>query len=334
MDSLDILREIGIREIARRTHIEPQIISMIIDKDFDGLCKYNADGYIKIIVREFDIDMSEWLSEYAQAKALQKSQRTCCVVDKIPPITNSAEKTNSKSGFGFFGIIVIIAIVVAFYLFADRLGFYNLINPMGDKNNSISYSSESEVAQASKNIQAVTKDALESEPESDLKVADNTVIELSKSEGDLDISQKTLSLANDKNNTTDFIFESEKNNTVLDNKDLELDSKTTKKNNDDDNVVQKNDKATLKTVKKVWVGIINLKTKSKKSYSDPAGTEYVLDLNIPQLVVAGNGNITISVNNNIQKYDPNMAARFAIKDGMIKKITYDEFVRLNGGKVW
>ena len=51
MNELENLRQIGLKEVARKTHIEPEYLNYIIDKNYEKLTRFNAKGYIKILQR-------------------------------------------------------------------------------------------------------------------------------------------------------------------------------------------------------------------------------------------------------------------------------------------
>ncbi|MBF0985380.1 MAG: hypothetical protein HXK63_09615, partial [Campylobacter sp.] len=66
---LDKLKSMDLIEIARTTRIDAQNLEYIINKDFEKLANFNVKGYIKILEREFGLDLSDWLSEFESAKA-------------------------------------------------------------------------------------------------------------------------------------------------------------------------------------------------------------------------------------------------------------------------
>jgi len=65
---LDKLKSMDLIEIARTTRIDAQNLEYIINKDFEKLANFNVKGYIKILEREFGLDLSDWLSEFEVAK--------------------------------------------------------------------------------------------------------------------------------------------------------------------------------------------------------------------------------------------------------------------------
>lgn len=338
MNSIETLRQIGVKEVARRTHIEPQIIELILDKNYEALAKYNAGGHIKIIVREFDVDMSEWLSEYALAVPDSCVAKSCGAVDKIPPFTDSADRDARPAGRGLMWLGVIIILIAGFvYFFGEKVGLDKLIQDLQNSQKSaISFSSE-QVEQAKRSIDE--NDETKPVATQDKPEAKTT----SQNESNIDNTNAAAEPAKDKNEPA-LAPENTQNKEVEQNSqpanepavEVKQDNKTQQEQEikQDKEPVLTAKTATLKTIKKVWVGVINLKTKTKKSYDAPANKEFELDLNTPQLIVAGNGNVSLTVGDKKQSFSPSGAVRLLAKDGKIKQISYDEFVSLNGGKSW
>ena len=84
--------------------------------------------------------------------------------------------------------------------------------------------------------------------------------------------------------------------------------------------------------KNLWVGIKNLSDMSKRSFS----TKEPFDVNLSgdRLVVTGHGQLRLSYGEHNESYNLKEALRFHIKDGQIKKLEYDEYIKLNKGQAW
>ena len=63
-ETLSKLKKVGIKAIAQKTLMTEQSIKSILNKDFQSLQKTKAIGFIKIIEREYKVDLSEWIEEY------------------------------------------------------------------------------------------------------------------------------------------------------------------------------------------------------------------------------------------------------------------------------
>jgi len=109
------------------------------------------------------------------------------------------------------------------------------------------------------------------------------------------------------------------------------DVNTTKK------TVQKKEKAVQKSFKivarsKVWMGYIDLKT--NKKYQKIFTGEFDLDPNKEWLLIFGHGYIDVITDAEQKKFHLKKKLRLFYKDGRVKKVTSDEFKKLNRGNAW
>lgn len=54
------LRAIGVEAISRQTHISPANVSKLLNEEFDSFSPVQLKGFITIIEREYDIDLTPW----------------------------------------------------------------------------------------------------------------------------------------------------------------------------------------------------------------------------------------------------------------------------------
>lgn len=83
---------------------------------------------------------------------------------------------------------------------------------------------------------------------------------------------------------------------------------------------------------RLWVGYIDLKT--YKKYQKIITDELVLDAQKDWILVCGHGDLNIEVNSEIQEFKTKKNLRFSYVDGVLQKITYNEFKNLNRGNEW
>lgn len=96
-------------------------------------------------------------------------------------------------------------------------------------------------------------------------------------------------------------------------------------------------KAVTKSLKiiarsKVWMGYIDVAT--NKKYQKTFEGEFDLDPNKEWLLIFGHGYIDVIINSEKTKFQSKRTLRLLYKDGTLKKITLDEFKRLNRGNAW
>jgi hypothetical protein len=58
------LEDIGLREVSRKTYIELNYLKLMAAKDFSKLQRIKTLGFVKILQREYGVDMSEWVAEF------------------------------------------------------------------------------------------------------------------------------------------------------------------------------------------------------------------------------------------------------------------------------
>ena len=158
MNDISLLKELGLSEVARRTHIEAEYLGYIADKNFEKLARFNVKGFVKILERELDIDFTSWMREYEAFIAEHESElkhKTITISPKIPAYTAS-EKSSYGGMLG--GIITICAIGALIYFFEPQKYIGDLSSFFEDKNKSVTYSDTNIVQQATKNLDSI-KDA-------------------------------------------------------------------------------------------------------------------------------------------------------------------------------
>lgn len=70
MADFDKLKQMDIEEVHRKTRITLVRLHDILDKKFDSIDPTRAHGFIKILERELQLDLSEWVKEYDEYKQI------------------------------------------------------------------------------------------------------------------------------------------------------------------------------------------------------------------------------------------------------------------------
>ena len=60
MDDFSVLEEIGLKEVSNKTHIEVKYLEYIINSKFDKLNRSTTVGFVKILSREYKLDLTDW----------------------------------------------------------------------------------------------------------------------------------------------------------------------------------------------------------------------------------------------------------------------------------
>ena len=311
MNELENLKEIGIKEISRKTHIEPTFLQYIFDKNFEKLSRLNMRGYAKILQREYGVDLSELLAEYdafMQENTPDDSHKTK-VSPKIASYTPD-DITNQRqgSGSGFFFWIIILAIITGGAYYFDAYKYVqNFIASLNEDNTSVSYSQSSIVNEVKKNI-----------------IDTNVTISQNTPKIDANASSVKISAPDEQNVTV--------SPASVDQNALKPSMAAQPAPKVEQNVTKPLNEAIITPKQRVWIGIINLENGQKTSSDTSKSVNINLDQR--QLVVCGNGNIELKIGDKVTKYNPSRPARFLVENGDMKFLTYDEFVEMNKGKSW
>lgn len=311
MNELENLKEIGIKEISRKTHIEPTFLQYIFDKNFEKLSRLNIRGYAKILQREYGVDLSELLAEYdafMQENTPDDSHKTK-VSPKIASYTPD-DITNQRQGggSGFFFWIIILAIIGGGAYYFDAYKYVqNFIATLNEDNTSVSYSQSSIVNEVKKNI-----------------IDTNVTISQNIPKIDANASSVKISAPAEQNVTV--------SPASVDQNALKPSMAAQPAPKVEQNVTKPLNEAVITPKQRVWIGIINLENGQKTSSDTSKSVNINLDQR--QLVVCGNGNIELKIGDKVTKYNPSRPARFLVENGDMKFLTYDEFVEMNKGKSW
>ncbi|WP_103608553.1 phosphatidylglycerophosphate synthase [Campylobacter concisus] len=311
MSELENLKEIGIKEISRKTHIEPTFLQYIFDKNFEKLSRLNMRGYAKILQREYGVDLSELLAEYdafMQENTPDDSHKTK-VSPKIASYTPD-DITNQRQGggSGFFFWVIILAIIGGGAYYFDAYKYVqNFIASLNEDNTSVSYSQSSIINEVKKNI-----------------IDTNVTITQNAPKIEANASSVKISAPAEQNVTV--------SPASVDQNALKPSMAAQPAPKVEQNVTKPLNEAIITPKQRVWIGIINLENGQKTSSDTSKSVNINLDQR--QLVVCGNGNIELKIGDKVTKYNPSRPARFLVENGDMKFLTYDEFVEMNKGKSW
>jgi hypothetical protein len=137
--SIERLEDIGLREVSRRTYIELSYLKLMANKEFSRLQPVKTLGFIRIIRREYGINMDDWLKEfeeYCKTNDQGKSKNK-----KTDDVLESRKNVNqNKKTYVFLAILFLVIFTLFAYNFTKGRGYIKstIIN------SNISYYDESE----------------------------------------------------------------------------------------------------------------------------------------------------------------------------------------------
>ncbi|MDR0761915.1 MAG: hypothetical protein LBF13_02560 [Campylobacteraceae bacterium] len=122
MDSIKALEKIGLREVSRKTYIELSYLKLMADRDFAKLHRIKTLGFVKIIKREYGIDMSDWVAEF---ETYLEEQTENSEVEKEDSLTSQKWHINGqKRLYVIIAVLVLIVITTVFYLLLKARAVY------------------------------------------------------------------------------------------------------------------------------------------------------------------------------------------------------------------
>ncbi|MDR1614130.1 MAG: hypothetical protein LBS26_01020 [Campylobacteraceae bacterium] len=298
MDSIKALEKIGLREVSRRTYIELSYLKLMADRDFAKLHRIKTLGFVKIIKREYGIDMSDWVAEFEAY--LQESEKK--TKEKKEYVSLPAESwykkirvymNRQKRIYAITGILFLIIITAVFYaLLKVRVTYI--------EDTSSSVYQNIMIADTALQING-TENTTENSTANNQTAENVTIASETTQPNQADISP-TVSV-----NTQPPVAVTPKRT-----------SKAV---------------ASISPNIEIWVGIIDLTTFNRSTYLQ--GWDIKLDTSKEQIIVTGHGDFRLKVEGESIKYfNPQEMVYLHVKDGAVLQINEEEFMQLNRGRNW
>lgn len=288
------LLDFDIKEVQRQTKIPLEYLEAIYAKNYDILKDTNLKAYLRILSREFNIDLDGYLEDFENYCSENSSDDSKIQVN--PRLTGYVAK-ESKSSFGWLVLVLILlGVGVWGFKFIKDLDFnWSDLQP--------DFVPKSEVNISEENITIIKPNS---------GVIENIVVDevLDKN------TSKEEILVVDENATTEQNLAEEQ---IKEQKEVQVKEATA-------NVIK------IIPATKVWIGIKNLNDMSKRSLS--TSEAYELNTTGNRLILTGNGMLDLVNGDNNKSYRTRDALRFHIHDGIIEEIDYAKYVELNKGKTW
>ena len=306
---LDKLKSMDLIEIARTTRIDAQNLEYIINKDFEKLANFNVKGYIKILEREFGLDLSDWLSEFEVAKEgfapVKKAKVEQVYTRKMSP---------ERSGGGWLlWLLITVLLIAAVFYFGLYKSFNDFLGSLLGEQNKTTYSDAPIVNNTQKKLENIGIDVV-SHNATDEKFA-------------LKSDANAAAVADENLSSLNALDRSIR---------IERASIKTEENSTDGNATQSapapSKDIVLSPRGKMWIGIINLKSGKKREMV--INTPYVVASQGDEelLISTGHGMFELGKADGNVTFSERNTQKFHVKDGNITKISADEFLRLNKGK--
>ena len=297
-NALEKLESIGINEIAKTTHIEVDYIRWILQKDFDSLKETNVKAYIKILEREYGVDLQPWLDEFnannIEDFTLKKEPKFNSPLKQEVAITE--HKKLPKFLFWLVLLVIIVWVIFNFKLYEidkflnfkdGKTEVYSTNSTMIDETNLKLEKTGIEILNLNNKTPEFSLKETDSKNEENLE-------EVADENESLNALEKLTLLSEDEN---------------LSNENLSSENLADKEPLNEN--LAKDQKQGINPTEKIWIGIIDLKTGSKTTKTTDKFFEF--DLNKDQLILTGHGLFTLNTKEKEEKFNDKNPHRFLIK---------------------
>jgi len=306
-NDIRVLEKIGLQEVCKRTHIEVKQLEYMINNQYEKLNKINTLGFVKILSREYKLDLTDWLEGFYDYWAAHKAEDDSHK-EKIF-IHVKSDRPYKKGAWIFLVLVLISGIFGLFSIFKIDINFdiMNLLDKTKIETNQTSAFQSTPVVQATATSLGVKVEERVIDTNSSNSTTEAVVVSI-----DENLTRKAES--NDTNSAVSSPIPTliESNTTLV--KDVPKNS------------------AIMIPSKRIWVGFVNLETFTRKeSTSDQNIT---IDLTKRQIIKTGNGFFKLSYDGSVEDFTEQGSTRFLVEDGTMKKISEEKFIELNRGKNW
>lgn len=307
MNDISMLEELGLQEVSRKTHIEVKHLQWMVEKKFDKLNRINTLGFVKILSREYPLDLSEWVEEIEAYWAEHQQEST--TVERMY-IANSLQE--SKRRWPWVLILLLIGAAGAGWYF-DAQKYLDLsMGEESEQNVSHLYTTTPVIEEARVNLETMVLEeenltVVEDDPVIMVDEVDEVVVDESENEaeGDASLSEESVQeeAPLDENVTTTTAVDVALDGTYF-----------------------------IKPGAKIWVGVIYLDNMKRASFLTEENI--IFDMTREQIVTTGHGKFELVKGEEMESFESEFPKRFHIKDNVITPITYQEFIEYNKGKPW
>ncbi|MDR3177380.1 MAG: hypothetical protein LBT96_00195 [Campylobacteraceae bacterium] len=115
-EGIEKLETIGLREVSRKTYIEYNYLRLMVNKEFSSLQRVKTLGFVKIIQREYGINMDDWVKEFEEY--FQENDQVKPKEQEADIVLESHKNTNkSRNIYTFLAILFLVFFMIFAYSF-------------------------------------------------------------------------------------------------------------------------------------------------------------------------------------------------------------------------
>jgi len=321
MDELELFDKNSIKDISKKTRISEKDLEYIRDEDFDNISKTKGLGFIKIIEREYGVDLSEKrekLISYLKEHDRYKNKEFFIA----PP-----SKRRYSKYIAFFILVLMLAGVIFIFYLKKPSSFSTVEKSYGEQNPIVNEAKE--ISGIEINSTNTTKEdggsvAIE---ENMAEVADDNQTSMTTEE-----NSSKVEAENKQQNIENNVSEAPKSVESSAEQVVTQVATTEKNTSKPAEKVAMENSLILSPKSKLWVGVIDMNNHKKKSYIKD--NNLTIAVNSDMLIATGHGEFTLYYKDKKLSFSTKSPIRFYIKDGNLTEINKKEFIKLNKGRYW
>jgi len=301
-----VLEKVGLQEVCKQTHIEVKQLEYMVNNQYDKLNQVNTLGFVKILSREYKLDLTDWLEGFYDYWA-EHSVEEDSHKDRIF-IRAKSDRASKKGAWLFLFIFLIAGIfgVVSIFNGEITIDLMALLDKAKIETNQTSAFQSAPIVQEAATSLGVKVEERVVETNSSNSTVEAVVVSI-----DENLTRKAE--GNDSNASSILLPMLPESNTTLIN--------TVPQNN-----------AIIMPTKRIWIGRVNLETFSRNESTNDQNI--TIDLSKNQIIKTGNGFFKLSYDGSVEDFSEQGSTRFLVENGVMKKISEEKFVELNRGKNW
>ncbi len=315
MDEIDIFEKYTIKEISKKSRIGEKDLQNLKDEKFDKFSKTKGLGFIKILEREYGVDLSqkrERLLEYLKENdKLENSELFIA-----PPKKEKSSKP--------LAILLLIALIVA-------IGYFAYSKRENNTNNKDANYTFNPMVNEAKNLSGIDE---KNDTTKFLNSSSSSISSSSKNDIIENTADQNSSYEDELNDTKNYTPPAKELDTKTappkeeSNKTITLTSQTQDINKTKDTDTD----LTIYSKNRLWIGVISLKDHKKRSYLKEGNT--TIKIKNDTLISTGYGYFTLYYKGIKKVFSTKQRIRLLIKNDTVTKITKEKFLELNRGKNW
>lgn len=326
-EAIEILKKIGVKEINKTTKISVNKIEDILEKRFSNIQRVRVVGFLKILEREYKVDLSEWLKEYDASFVVEvdtSNESNPSIVEH--PVSNlyldtqkqkddliAERKKQVISKKRFYILIAVVIVVLGGYFIFKSFSHHSDVEVVNQPTQNTDIKEED--ADESSVISAIDNQNNAIEKENPTNIPSNKSKDEQKKENIPQPKQTSPEVSTAQNQPTQA---TQSASTSLANVAQE-----------DNSNIQEGEILVIPK-RSLWVEVIDLNTNDKNQTI--IQDEYPIKTGSDKLLISfGHGELTIQNNDERVEYDKSYPLRFLYtpKDGL-KQIRYSKYLELSG----